>query len=224
MHPILTCLLLTILYLIPLYLNLSPPHFDRLTRLAILGIAFLLSFAIYYNQFYRPFIKKNKDYVDTLLGELFYVLDKKIREIRPQINNLRMNVMTLRRNIFRPWERYLEMAFYYGEYDLAEIEQEYGIDIGCSGAVLYENTQIYYDSILQHETLRRMTPTQRKITDHVESILSTPIYSPRDEMQRRPIAVLNLDSMDHVDITGFNDIAIQEIAAKFAALIGGQLI
>jgi hypothetical protein len=223
MHPILRCLIFSGISLIPLFLYLFKPQFSFINSCIIVIIAFILIFALYYNQF-LPILKKNKEYINNILGILFKALESEIIEIRPQCNNIRINVMRVKRRMLKPWERYLKIDYYYGDYDDSELEQIYGLDIGCSGVALYENSQIFYDSILQHETIRRMTSTQRKITDHVKSILSTPIYSSTDNFEHRPIAILNLDSIHSIDITGFNDAAIQEIAANFTTLISRQLV
>jgi hypothetical protein len=224
MHPILRCSLIAGISLIPLLLYLFQPHFSFLTSCILIIIVFILIFTLYYYQLYKPFFKKNEDYLNNILHILFKALESEIEEIRPECSNIRINVMRVRRKILKPWKRFLKIDYYYGDYDHSELEQIYGLDIGSCGVALYENSQIFYDSILQHETLRHMTPTQRKITEHVKSTLSTPIYSPMDNFEHKPIAILNLDSIDSIDITGFNDTAIQEIAANFTTLIGTQLM
>ncbi len=223
MHPMIVCGLLAILYIIPLSLNLYQLRFPSLITILLIIAGLGGSFSVYYYQFYRPFNKKNEEYLNRMFGVLFPALDSELIEIRPENKNIRVNIMRVRRKTVKPWERYLRIDYCYGDYEQSEIDQIYHLDTGCCGVALYENSQIFYDSILQHETIRRMTPGQRRITEHVKSILSTPIYSSRDFLEHKPIAILNLDSVDGIDITGFNDPPIQEIAAKFATLIGGQL-
>lgn len=224
MRPILRCSLLAGISLIPLLLYLFHPHFSFFSGCITLIVVFASIFTLYYYQLYKPFIKKSEDYLNNILPILFKALDSEIREIRPQCNNIRINVMRVRIRILKPWKKYLKIDYWYGDYGYSELEQIYDLDIGCCGVALYENSQVFYDSILQHETLLHMTPTQRKITEHVKSTLSTPIYSPMDNFEHKPIAILNLDSTDSIDITGFNDTAIQEIAANFTTLIGPQLM
>lgn len=134
-------------------------------------------------------------------------MERKIKEARPQINNLRINLMIVRWNYRRPWERYLMIDYYYPQedYKASELELIYNINIGCCGTALYENEQIAYDSILSHETLKGLSETHREVTRNIKSILSTPVYSPKDEGQKRPIAILNFDSKDDILTTGFND-------------------
>ncbi|MGB7910998.1 MAG: hypothetical protein WCF59_02110 [Desulfobaccales bacterium] len=222
MHPILVCWLLAILYIIPLGLNLYQLNFPSLITVLLIVSGFGGSFAVYYFQVYKPINKKNEEYLNSIFEIIFSALDSELIEIRPENNNIRINIMQVRRKKLKCWERYLRIEYCYGDYDQSEVDQIYGLDTGCCGVALYENSQIFYDSILQHEAIRRMTPTQRRITEHVKSTLSTPIYSSRDIMRRTPVAILNLDSGDGIDVTGFNGPPIQEIAAKFATLIGGQ--
>lgn len=223
MPPIVVCWLLAILFIIPLGLNLYQLKFPSLITTIFITAGFGGSFTVYYYQILRPFHRKNEDYLNRIFDILFGALDSELLEMRPQINNIRINIMRVRRRKLKPWKRYLKIDFCYGDYDQSEIDQIYCLNVGCCGVALYENSQIFYDSILQHETIRSMSPTQRRITEHVKSILSTPIYSSRNTMEHNPIAILNLDSVDAVDITGFNDAQIQETAANFATLIGGQL-
>jgi hypothetical protein len=224
MHPLSVCLILIILYILPLYLKLYQVSYSNFINNIILVGAFILAFIVYYNQNYKPLIRKQKLYLDTLFGELFYVVDKKIRERKPDIPDLRINIMPIKRKRLYPWNRYLIIDFYEGNYSEAEKQQEYNIDIGCCGTAVKTNDQTYYDAKFYHETLKGMTPTQKEITRKIGSILTTPIYSPKDEAKKWPIAILNIDSTSGISVTGFNESSIQDIAAKRAALIGGLLI
>lgn len=222
MHPMLVCWLLAILYIVPLGLNLYQLKFPSIITTLFIIAGCGGSFFVYYSQFYRPFNKKNEEYLNSIFDILFPVLDLKLIEMMPKNNNIRINIMRVRRDKLKPWIRYLKIDYCYGNYEQSEMDQIYCLNVGCCGVALYENSQIIYDSILQHETIRSMTPSQRKITEHVKSILSTPIYS-RSNFGHNPVAILNLDSFHGIDMTGFNDIPIQEIAAKFGTLFGGQL-
>lgn len=223
MHPILHCILLAGISLLPLSLNLFRPTISDLSKYTILTIAFALTFTLYFYQFYKPFKKKSREYLDKILDELFSSLDKKVREVRPQINNLRINVMIARRRIPKFWERFLKIDFFYGEYHPSEKELEFTKN-GCCGSALYDNAQYYYDAEPHHEALKDMTEIQKKVTEHLGSILSTPIYSPKDDYKERPIAILNLDSTERINKSGFDDDIMLKTAAYYAALIGGQLI
>lgn len=91
MHPILHCLLLAGIPLIPLSLNLFHPDLSVFTKYSVLIGAFGLTFILYFHQFYKPFIKKKSDFLDLILPDLFSIIERKIKEARPQINNLRIN-------------------------------------------------------------------------------------------------------------------------------------
>jgi hypothetical protein len=70
-----------------------------------------------------------------------------------------------------------------------------------------------------------MTAEQREATSHVQSILSTPVYrrSPAGQHLGRPIAILNLDSTNPIAISGLRSDNLQDVAARYAAMIGGLL-
>lgn len=223
MNPILHCFLLVGISLIPLSLNLFQPDFPNITKYIIITIASGLSFTLYYQQFYKPFKKKNKEYLEKIFDELFFSIDKKVREVRPQINNLRINIMVAMRRFPKIWNKLLKIDYCFGEYYPAENELEF-IKNGCCGVALYDNAQYYYDSEPHHEALKDMTGIQKKVTEHLGSILSTPVYFPKDDNRERPIAILNFDSTERIAETGFDDDAILKIATYYATLIGGQLI
>src|SRR5208337_3798769 len=100
MHPILHCLILAGISLIPLSIDLFHPTFPDYFKYLIIIIAFSLTFILYYYQFYKPFIKKRGDYLDLLISELLSVFDINIRRAMPQINNLRMSIMIVRKNYY----------------------------------------------------------------------------------------------------------------------------
>lgn len=223
MRHFMRSLFLATIPLITIFFYLFKPTFSFGTNCTIIIITFLALLALNYYQ-YLPIVRKTEEYKNNILDILFRALEAEIVELRPQCTNLRINIMKRRRRIIKPWERYLRIDYYYGHYSHQELDQVYGISVGCCGVALAENSQIYYDSILQHQTLLHMTPAQQEITMHVKSILSTPIYSPKDDFERNIIAILNLDSIDSVDITGFNQSTIQEIAANFTTLMNRQLM
>jgi hypothetical protein len=224
MHPILVCWLLAILYIIPLSISLYQLKLPSLIIMLLFFAGLGGSFSVYYFQFYRPFIRKKGDFLNLLLPDIFCIIESKIVETRPQINNLRINVMIVKKKFFKPWEHYLEFLYWQEDYKKAEVEQKYPIHVGCCGTALFEKEQVFYDKKLYHETLAGMSQTQREITGHIGSVLSTPIFSPGDNWQRKPIAILNIDSTDDISVTGFNDNIIQEIAVNRAAVLGGLLI
>lgn len=223
MRHALRSLVLATIPLITIFFYLFKPTFSIIANCIILMVIFGALFSLNYYQ-YLPIVRKNEDYTNNILGILFKVLESEIVALRPQYNNLRINVMRVRRRFIKPWERYLKIDYHYGNYSNPELDQIYGLNMGCCGVALFENSQIYYDSILQHQTLLHMTPTQQTITFHVKSILSTPIYSPNDAFEHNPIAILNLDSIDSISVTGFDDTLIQEIAANFTTLMNRQLM
>jgi hypothetical protein len=147
-----------------------------------------------------------------------------LKENKPQINNIRINIMMTKKKYYLFGKNYLSIDYSCPDYPQAEKEQRYYTDIGCCGSVLQYSEQIYYDSRLFQETLKGMSATQREITKNIGSILSSPIYSPYDKERKKPIGVLNIDSSHDINITGFNEKTIQQFTANRATLIGYLLI
>lgn len=223
MSYFLWCLLFAGISLITVFLNLFHPNFSFITNCIILGTLLIIVTAFYYYQF-SPILRKNEEYTTNLLSILFEALEAEILVLRPQCTNIGINIMKAKRSILKPLTKYLEIIFYCGDYTDSELEQKYNIGVGCCGFALLSNSQIYYDSVLQNQTSLHMTSTQQTVTQHIKSILSTPIYSPNDALRLHPIAILNLDSIDGINITGFDQAPIQEIAANFTTLMNRQLM
>lgn len=119
--------------------------------------------------------------------------------------------------------RSLRITYWLGDYSAAELEQVYAEDVGCCGSALKANAQTGYDAAIAHETLKGMTATQRVITAHIRSMLSTPVYRPSDQSKSTPIAVLNLDSTSATSETKFDQPAMTELVVKHAGLVGALM-
>ena len=170
MRPILVCLLLAILYIIPLGLSLYQLNSPSIITISLILLGFVVSFAVYYEQFYKPFIKKRDDLLKLVIYDLLSVIHRKIMAEKPQITHLRINVMTVRNKWFPPWQKYLKIDYYYPNhgYPLSELELTYNNNIACCGTALKQNKQIAYDSILSHETRKDMTEAQKEITRNIK--------------------------------------------------------
>jgi hypothetical protein len=158
-----------------------------------------------------------------LLENLFNGLVSAYREKKPGRYGLRVNVMRVRKKIWPFRQKFLHIDYFMGNYSTAEKEQEYLENIGCCGTAIHENTPISFDTKRAQEPWKGMSATQRDVTRDVKSILSIPIYRPKDESKRSPIAVLNLDSKNLIKKTGFDKAGLQRLAARYAELIGGIL-
>lgn len=121
--------------------------------------------------------------------------------------------------------RTLRIVFATEGYTALERSLEYNEDVGCAGTALAQNAQVYFDATEAHETRKDMTAEQREATAHVQSILSTPIYrrQPNSHELSRPIGILNLDSSEPIAISGFRNDNLQDVAARYAAMIGALL-
>ena len=119
--------------------------------------------------------------------------------------------------------RHLRLDYVWGDYTEAEREQQYRVDAGCAGLALGQNQQVFFDAYKAQEPRLGLTATQRQVTEHVNSILSTPIYRPNDAENQSPIAILNLDSRDLISESGFGERRLQELLVDYAALMGATL-
>lgn len=215
-----TLILLVVLYSLGILSTLYGSSLPGWGKLIVLMIAFMLSLLAYYYTFYRPLISLKDRHLKIIFDHLFIVLDQKYREQQPGNYNLRINVMRLRRRFCSIRKRYLRIDFYHGPCSDAEKEQEYLVNVGCCGTAIYENCPVVFDARQKQEPFKGMTATQRKVTEHVNSILSTPIYRVGEGSERSPIGVLNFDSRQNISITGFDKEPIKSLAASYSRIIG----
>lgn len=157
------------------------------------------------------------------MQHLFDSLIRDCKKVRPGDYDLRTNVMKVRRKYLGLGKRYLKFDFWVGDFSPAELEQKYKEDVACCGTALRENEQVVFDSETVQEPYRHMSETQRDVTRHVRSILSTPVYRANDETKKWPVAILNIDSTSAIAVTGFDepgDDDPQAKTAEYAELMG----
>jgi hypothetical protein len=221
-RPIGAFVVLCLLYGLGLLVDLYASDLSPSAKLALLVGGILGSAFVYYWQFYQPTVRIEQKYVSVVLDHLFRALVDTYRQQHPGDYDLRANVMRMRRkHVVGP--RFLRIDVALGEYTPAEHEQAYRVGVGCAGNAVARNQQTFYDAIQAHEHRSGLTATQREVTAHVNSILSTPVYRPSDVDKRSPIAVLNLDSGDFVGTTGFREAHLQDLAVYYAEVVGAIL-
>lgn len=172
-------------------------------------VAFVLTWLTYkHNQ-----IQPRSEELQTLLeGEILPRLHENANLAHPdEIPDLRVNVMFLRwrgihplRHDFmiKPWQRTLqieadyisESAQDYGE----EKELEWTTNQGVVGDAMNEQAQEVWTqpgySDINPRIKWNLSQVQYELTEHVNSVLSVPIYLPSDETKSNPVGVVSLDS------------------------------
>lgn len=194
-----------------------------LLRILALCIAIIAGGLVYYFDAYRPSHRWKTYSLGVQLPFILRVITVNMQARFQEPKDLCANIMRARRKFpTRGWKP-LQIDFYTNGYTQAELEQKYNYDVGCCGTALARNEQIYFDSQKAHEPYKGMTETQRITTARINSVLSTPVYSPSDIDKKTPIAILNLDSESQISQTRFDQSDVKERATKFATLVGSLL-
>jgi hypothetical protein len=222
MRPATWVVLLWLVYAAELTLGLLADNLPFWGKAGFLLVGLSISVVVYYQQVYRPTIRVEDEYLGIVLNDLFNALIARHRDLHPGGYELRVNLMRVRRSVpLRP--PYVRIDFSLGAYSDAELEQEYRLGVGNAGTAILRKDQSYYDSLDAHEPRLGLTATQREITAHINSILSTPVFRPNEIGRGTPIAVLNLDSTDPIRETHFRDPDVRALAVYYANTIGALL-
>lgn len=216
MKPILSFLLLIVLYALGVGVSLFAIELSQTWKYIILFISFIVSATLYYIRFYRPTVISNDKYLERTLDFLFTGFETTYRDAHPGNYSLRINIMRVRNRFILFGPNYAKISFFRGDYSRAEREQEFFADQGCCGIAMSSGQQCIYDQEQIPEAYDTLTHTQRHVTEHVMSILSTPIYRPSDRPRGQPVAILNIDSADVLGVNGFDRLEIQALVDSFA--------
>ena len=171
--------------------------------------AFALTWVTYkHNQ-----IQPRSEELQTLLEtEILPRLHKNVNLAHPdEIPDLRVNVMFLRWRgihpqrhdfLIAPWQRTLQIEADY----ISETAQDYGderelewtTNQGVVGDAMNERAQEVWTQPGYPDVDPRirwsLSQLQYELTEHVNSVLSAPIYLPSDENKENPVGVVSLDS------------------------------
>ncbi|MFC6723500.1 hypothetical protein ACFQE1_03665 [Halobium palmae] len=191
---------------------------------SVVLIAFIASALVSYATQYQSTMRLREDTRETILDMVLEQLTRKYSE-EIAACELRANIMTIKRKPSKripPWRRSLSFRAMEGDYSDAELEQEYNSGIGCSGKTIERNSPTYYDSERRQDPDRTLSSTQREVTNHVNSILSVPIY-PDNDPSKAPIGVLSLDSEENINTTSFHEEPAHRLAMKYAGVVGNVL-
>ena len=188
----------------------------KLWDLALI-FAFIVPTAIvFYNEFYLARLSIESEYAKDHMHLLFTGALTHLRKIAA-FPNIRMNIMVTGKTLFRK-NRRMKMLYWTENTPDCETEQIWEEKQGCCGWALYDNEQVVYDSNKNRDLREHMTPTQVELTKKVKSILSTPIYHPKDTSRKKPIAMFNIDSPEGITRTQFEEKEIMDFAAKFSTI------
>lgn len=188
------------------------------------------SIATQYTQSYVPLRRKHRQYATKVLDVIVEGFCRQYDTIRGGGSELlRLNVM-LPDGTKRHWligGRPLGIQYHRGEYTEGELQLRYHHDEGACGRSFAKNTILLYDrgetqaEIDQQLELFNMPPIHRDVTNNVKVCISIPIYLPHDEEKRRPIGILNIDSVEaDLEQTGLDEATIRNLAIDTAVLIG----
>lgn len=216
-------LLLVLLYVLSIFVSLYASQLGELTRAAVLGAGFALSSVLFYFQFYAPLIRVQESDRARLVSELLPAIEGKYRDAWAGDYRLRISVMKARRRYPGSGPGSLKIDYCQGEYTEAEREQVFRLGEGCCGIALRDALQCVYDREDIPAPARSLSATQREVTAHLASILSTPVFRRSDVIGSRPVAIFNLDSPDPLKVTGFDRLPNQLLVRSFAEIIGALL-
>lgn len=181
---------------------------DLFGRVLVVGFGGVAQLVVSYVSLYRPASKLRGDIRQELMQIL---LDELRRDYRNSLDGnvqLRANVMipenSFSEGLFPKRREQLRIAYHSGDYAMAELDRRYAPGEGCWGQVYTRGNPTYYDEQQNPHTAREMTATQRRVTDHVTSAVSVPVYRPGG-VEEKMIGILNLDSPDSIDLTNFNE-------------------
>lgn len=199
---------------------------DFVGRVFVVFIGGSAQFVVSFVTLYRPVAELRADRREELMQLLLDGLRRDYTDSVTGDVEFRANVMVLETHFAEglvPRRReHLRIAYYTGDYEQAELDRRYAPGEGCWGRAYVENDPMYYDEQQNPRPARGMTATQRRVTDHVTSATSAPIYRP-GATGVEVIGVLTLDSPDSIDLTKFNEGVVHRLLMNYAGLAGHVL-
>lgn len=222
----------TIYYLFGAGASLFADYFNtNRSKAAVLVVGLVISGCAYYLQKQRKIIEVRDETVEELLED--FLLPNLISRCETQIEDppeLRANVMLFKRRhiwpfgsgrFMWPWKKSLKVDFACGDYgEYGEDRLIWAIGEGVCGTAIEYNRECWSDIEDVDVTDWRMTERQIKDTEHLGSVISVPIYSPKHKEKNDPIGVLNVDSTAELEKTRFDDEEVKEIILNHANYIG----
>lgn len=152
---------------------------------------------------YSPLLQYRDRQLSTFFEDYLRLIENDVETIASGDIDVRANVMRPSSDGFRD-DPTLNIAYYNDEsdYDSEEFRLEFGIGQGCVGQAYETGNQTFAispDHVRSWDDAWNTTPRQDRVTEQLNTIIGTPIYRPDDEQQEDPVAVLILDSEQHLD-------------------------
>lgn len=193
-----------------------------LSKAGLIVIGFAISTVVGYVQIYTPYVRRRNEYLKTVMDLASESLLGQYASAGKPADEIRVNLMLMRKKYRLFGKRQLHIAYEYGEYAPTERNLVYDIGVGNAGFALEKNEPRVFDreGSKGNLDLFRMTPAQEEATRSVGSILSTPVYSPDDEEKSHPIGILNLDSQLRLEESGFDEEHVLDMAMRLATVAG----
>lgn len=223
MSPFASLLFLVLLYVLGLYVSLFGSALSDAWKFFTLGFGLVISVAVFFSQFYSPLIRVREERRRFLIELLMSALSREHRKAHDGDFDTRTNVMLVSRRFRLFGNPKLQIAYTLGDFSEAELEQTYLPNVGCAGIALSERKQCLYDERDAKEPSESLSATQRQITAHIRSILSTPIHRASDSARMTVIGVLNIDSSQTATVAGFREVRVQLLSETYAEIIGSLI-
>lgn len=202
-------------------------QFDFVGKVLVVCLGGAAQFVVAFVSLYRPVSKLRTDVRTELMQILLDELRRDYGNAFAEDATLRANVMILEKrfseSLFPRRREQFRIEYHSGDYEREELDQRYAPGEGCWGQAYAKNNPTYYDERQNPHHARQMTATQQRVTDHVTSAVSVPIYRP-GAVGEEIIGVLNLDSPDSIDLTNFNAGDAHRLIMRYAGLAGHVLI
>ncbi|HEU5425116.1 MAG TPA: hypothetical protein VFU72_16355 [Nitrolancea sp.] len=197
---------------------------DQSTTAKILYMlgAFVLTTGAGIWQIYLPSRARNDRRKDAILNVLTSQLLQESKNYTGCECEVRVNVMLARRDLNRPWRRFLEMRYApERKYTPDEWAMRYPMGHGICG-MAFERNQVMVQDLSDPRVaqLVPMPPFAESLTKDVKSVMAVPIYSPDDEAKDDPIGILNLDSPEGLESSKLDDPKVTLLAIKVSAFVG----
>lgn len=209
-----------------------------LQSMVIVAVLVVFSLLLAYHEHqYENVQPESKELQAVLEREILPDLIEDYRGTHPDANppEIRTNVMILRRQNLNPfdqnrsdvhlWEKTLKTEAMIGDYDSTnESKLEWKPNEGVVGRAMNKRAQeIWADLSYGNERTQagwNLTNPQITRTQHLNSLLSIPIYMPGDEEKVKPVGVLNIDSEADLSRTQFGNEDLRAKAINHANIIG----
>lgn len=233
-------LLETVLYLLPPSVAVVLAYFSEVkfpVAISLLGLTLVLGAVGKYKLVYSHTVSFRNRRLTSFLNHHLELLTSDYQDRYADNCDIRASVMIpqQRRTISHKGgldfefetEEFLQIAYHTSDYEEIELNREWNFGQGWCGKA--------YEQNVQYEAKRSVsdggwsqpwetTPEQDKATEHLRSVLSTPVYKPTDDQEENPIAILNLESESPITETGLHDEDVQdEVAEQYAAEVGTLL-